>query len=177
MRCWDTHIWNAFPHYAHTSPVLVVCLWSTTQDFTPIKVPCFPLLLQECRWPCTPALSVSGSSRTVPVSMDAFRIYTSTMSSRTSPRHRWSLAWYRAASPARRSTACTAYASPMASRDQCATASQAGLGRSAIRQPPTPARAPSTLVNGNTVFNSRHLSAHCLLTQRAVVKEALKSFT
>lgn len=38
MHCWDTHVWNVFLHYTHTSPVLVVCLWSSMHVFTPINI-------------------------------------------------------------------------------------------------------------------------------------------
>lgn len=144
-----THVFEkAFLHYTHTSPVLAVCLWSSTHIFSPLNVlSVLPLLLQVCRWMYTRALSVSGRSRTVPVSMAASRTCTSTTSSRTSPRPRWSLAWYRAASPARRSTAYMASASLMGSRDRCATASQAGAGRTVTSLLPTPARAASMLAN------------------------------
>lgn len=147
MHFWDTHVWKCLPPLHSYQPcvsclsvIQYACLLTT-------KHLVFTLLLQECQWMFTRVLSVSGRSRTVPVFMDVFRTCTSTMSSRTSPRPRWSLAWYRAASPARRSTVYMASASLMGSRDQCATANQAGVGHSVTSLLPTPARAASMLAN------------------------------
>ena len=39
LRTCGTHMFeNVFHHYAHTSPLLVVCLWSNTRDLTSINI-------------------------------------------------------------------------------------------------------------------------------------------
>lgn len=103
----------------------------------------YPLFFQACRWTFTLARSVCGRSRTVPVSTAASRTCTSTTSFRISPRPRWNLAWYRAASPARSCTASMASANLTGLKDQYATANQAGLGRTATSRLWTRARGAS----------------------------------
>ncbi len=147
MHCRDTCVWKCLPPL-HSYQPFVSCLFVIHCARLYINnLHLFALLIQACQWMYTRALSVSGRSRTVPVFTAASRTCTSTMSSRTLPRPRWSPAWYRAASPARRSTASMASASLMGSRDQCATASQAGAGRTVTSLLPTPARAASMSAN------------------------------
>lgn len=147
------------------APCLLFCLWAGSRPLHAYKPPRFSLPLQACRWTFTLALSGSGRSRTVPVSTAVSRTCTLTTSCRTSPRPRWSPVWCRAASRARSSTVFMASANPMVSRDQCATANQAGAGRTVTSLLSTPVRAASTSAH------SKHLSSYKTITTGSFMEQ------